>query len=132
MKKSIFVVIMAMAMFVMSNNAQATPKYVEMSLPAVSGNNVSLGSLPAGYQIVDVVIYDDVRGIPGRSIGSKTTFELRPGEGFNFVVRHPDGQEYWQMITPRSPVGRGLWVDCQDSGCKYYRPMPNEKPSTQR
>jgi hypothetical protein len=133
MKQMVAAVMMAMAILLgISAQANATAKYVEMGkVPTLSGDTVDIGNVPAGYTLTDVVVYDDVRGIPGHTAeeGAKTTFKLEPGEGFNFVVKHPDGKEYFQMITPRAQAGKGIWIDCPaEVGCKYYRPMPNEQP----
>jgi len=130
MKKRISSIVFAIIMI--AGVAYAAPKYVEVVSPVLSGNIVTLGTLPSGYVLMDVVIYDDVRGISGRSIGAQSPFELRQGEGFNFVVRHPDGGEYWQMVTPKSVAGTGLWISCVNGGCKYYRPMDGEQPASQR
>lgn len=113
--------------------AHATAKYVDMGKPGgptLSGDTVDIGTVPSGYTLEEVTIYDDVRGIPGHGAkeGAKTTFELKPGEGFNYVVKHPDGEKYWQMITRKAQAGKGLWIDCAEAGCKYYRPMPEEQP----
>jgi len=91
---------------------------------------VVIPALPAG-EIVAVEVYDDIRGIPPRTIlakGNSVRFKLEPGAGFNYRWK-VSGHELWQEVAPDSKVGDGLVVDCtwKDANgvprCKYARPI---------
>lgn len=111
-----------------SASAFAEPKYVKVAPPTMVGDTVMLGEFSPSFTLVDVEIYDDVRGIPTRSIGAQMEFKLKKGEGFNFVYRAPDGREYFQMITEYSETGDGLYINCDRKGgnCKYLYPTDNQ------
>lgn len=129
MRKNILITLLiAIAMFAIATAAFAEPKYVETTPPYMSGDTVHIGNLPSGYTLIDVEVYDDVRGIPPRSIGAKSSFDLRKGEGFNFIYRAPDGHEYYQMVTEYSETGEGIYINCNRNGgsCKYLYPTESQ------
>jgi uncharacterized cupredoxin-like copper-binding protein len=118
-------ILMAMiaVLIVTGGIAQATPKWVE-AIPSCDKNGlVTIPDMPAGATLLNVEVYDDIRGIPGQSLGAVHQFKLEPGQGFNFTWKDKDGT-WWQMITPKSAsLLKGLIVDCIDDECKYLRPM---------
>lgn len=87
--------------------ALATPKYVECIPFADAQGNVTMPALPAGATLMDVILFDDVRGNTGpggQSLGAVKSFELLVGQGFNFKWRDAQGNVWWQMITPQSGI----------------------------
>lgn len=101
----------------------ATPKWVEVTVSADSSGNVAISPFPAGTELLNVMVYDDIKGIAPRSLGPQRQFQLRQGEGFNFTWRDSEGT-WWQMITPKSRAGGQLQVDdnWRLGPCKYLFP----------
>ncbi len=121
--KKISVIFLIMVAVAFSTTAWATPKWVE-AVPSYcqSNGNVTIPPLPTGCKLLNVFIFDDVRGTT-KSFGPVRHFQLKPGQGFNFTWKDATGNIWWQMITPRS-VAKGLVIDCTDSrGCKYLVPL---------
>lgn len=119
MKKLLVVLmVMGMGMFLVAGNAMATPKFVD-AIPSCDANgNVMIPPLPSGATLLNVMLYNDTNGIPGKSLGPVQSFTLEPGQGFNFTWKDATGT-WWQMITPgtRAP---GLTTDCSNpNGCKF-------------
>lgn len=102
--------------------ASATAKWVDV-VPVLNGDTVTLPALPAGSKLLNVQIYDDIRGIPIRNLGAVSSFPLQPGESFNFTYEDSTGR-WWQMVTPFTPMEGGLVSACFSGGrnCKYMRP----------
>lgn len=116
--KKIMVVLMVMGVVLMAGNAMAAPKFVDAIPSCDQGGNVIIPPLPSGATLLNVVVYDDVNGIPGKSLGNVQSFSLLPGQGFNFTWSDATGT-WWQMVTPgtRAP---GLTTDCSNpNGCKF-------------
>jgi hypothetical protein len=119
MKKMLMVVLMV-GIMVWCGTVMAAPKYVDVQ-PYMEGDQVIIPPLPKGAQIVNVTVWDDTKGIPGRAAGEKHRFLLQKGEGFNFMYKDAEGT-WWQMITSGTRPGRGLCIDCTNQeGCKYLR-----------
>lgn len=95
-------------------------EYIDVQ-PVREGENITLPALPEGAKLLNVKIYDDVNGIPGRNIGAVHIFKLKITEGFNYTYESATGR-HWQMITPSTPEANGLKPDCSHpDGCKYVR-----------
>lgn len=96
-------------------------------LPYRDGGDAVIPELPAGATLVDVEMYDDVRGVKPYFIGPKHRFPRPPGSGFNFKWRDREGNVHYQMITMaqrRMLQARGLDVDDSYQGkCKYVMPI---------
>jgi hypothetical protein len=119
--KKMLVMLVILGIVLTVENAMATAKFVD-AIPSCDANgNVVIPALPSGTTLLNVVVYDDVRGIPGKSLGAVQRFTLLPGQSFNFTWKDAVGT-WWQMITPgtRAP---GLITDCSNpNGCKFlYR-----------
>ena len=125
MKRSVFCFALVLAMVVAlfaSSNAMATPKYVKVTPIADADGNVTIPEFPAGTTLVNVEIYDDVRGTKPVPIGPKHNFRLELGQGFNFLWSDAEGTWY-QMITPATKPSGYLAIDCSNiGGCKYLYP----------
>ncbi|MDD3607521.1 MAG: hypothetical protein PHQ20_01865 [Candidatus Moranbacteria bacterium] len=117
MKKTAFV--LAIGFFlVMVGPAMAAPKFVDAIPTCDQSGNVIIPPLPSGASLLNVVVYDDVNGVPGKSLGNVQSFSLLPGQGFNFTWRDATGT-WWQMVTP-STRAPGLTTDCSNpNGCKF-------------
>jgi hypothetical protein len=116
--KKIMVVLMVIGVVLMAGNAMATPKFVDVIPSCDANGNVTIPALPSGTTLLNVMIFDDAKGIPGKSLGPVQSFTLEPGQGFNFTWKDATGT-WWQMITPgtRAP---GLTTDCSNpNGCKF-------------
>src|SRR3989338_7149574 len=118
--KKVILIMVIMSLVVFAGIAQATPKYVDVT-PVRDGDTVIIPALPDGAKLLNVQIFDDLRGIPPRNLGAVNTFTIKEGEGFNFTYEDSTGR-YWQMITPCTPSKNGLKPDCTSpKGCKYVR-----------
>lgn len=97
------------------------------AVPAMNNKGEVSISLPSGAKMKNVVVFDDLRKIPGVSIGSQRVFSLKIGAGFNYEWSDAKGVTRWQLVTGDSKVGPGLKADCswKDSSgverCKYVR-----------
>jgi hypothetical protein len=119
MKKLLTIVLMV-GIMTWCGTVLAAPKYVPVT-PYMEGDLVVIPALPAGVELLNVTIWDDTKGIPGRALGAKQKFALAAGEGFNFLYKDKEGT-FWQMVTPGTKPGKGLAIDCTNSeGCKYLR-----------
>lgn len=121
--KKVLVGFMALVMVLgLTAVASATAKWVDV-VPVLSGDTVTLPALPEGAKLLNVQIYDDIRGIPVRNLGAVSSFKLAPGESFNFTYEDSTGR-WWQLITPFTPMEGGLVSACFSGGrnCKYMRP----------
>jgi hypothetical protein len=106
----------------LSATCWATPLYVPAEPVATPDGVVTIPPLPEGCRLINVVVYNDDVGATPRNLGPACRFQLRPGEGFNFLWQGPDGRTWYQMITPASDSrSRGfLRVDCScPTGCKF-------------
>jgi hypothetical protein len=116
--KQIFGIIIAVFIMVVASAAIAAPMFVD-AIPTCDANgNVTIPPLPAGTTLLNVVIFDAPKGIPGKSLGAVSSFNLKPGEGFNFTWKDSEGT-WWQMVTPETQA-IGLVTDCSHpEGCKF-------------
>lgn len=105
----------------------ATAKYVDALIKNEGGGSFSI-VMPAGATLVDIEVYDDLRGIKPFRIGPKSPFKLEPGQGFNYIWKDSAGS-FYGMITPQSDAPDGLQTDCSwidpktgQPACKYLYP----------
>ncbi len=119
--KKIMIVFLTMVAVAFAGTALATPKWVNAAPSYCQSNgNVTIPPLPAGCKLLNVVIFDDIRGTT-KSLGPVFHFPLKLGQGFNFTWKNKKGV-WWQMITPQS-IAKGLAIDCSSrKGCKYLAP----------
>jgi hypothetical protein len=120
--------ITVIAVFAVVSFAGATAKLIDITPSCDANGNVTIPTLPSGATLANVWKYDDVNGTPPEDLGAVSTFNLKPGQGFNF--EYTDSQGTWfQLITPQSKAGNGLAIDKSwkdEQGiirCKYIRPL---------
>jgi len=110
---------MTVMVVLMAGVALATPKWVNAVPSCDENGNVVIPAMPAEATLVNVFIYDDVRGTLPKTLGPVSTFELKPGQGFNFIWSDKKGDRWFQMVTPKS-IAKGLVTDYSSpKGCKY-------------
>ena len=115
-----------LAIVVFAGFAHATPKFVNAIPTADKDGNITIPALPAGAELVNVEIYNDIEGIPPRHIGPASSFMLKSGESFNYIWRDQNGKTWYQLIRPEDKNPAGLivdssWIDPKTGqpACKY-------------
>lgn len=128
MKRFIFIALFLGLALILSGSAIAAPKGVPVVPTADQNGNVTIPPLPAGAKLVNVEVYDDLRGTPPVKRGAANTFQLLPGQGFNFLWQDAEGI-WFQLITPSTKPGGSLKTDCSwidpktgQPACKYLFP----------
>jgi hypothetical protein len=119
--KKFMLCILILVLAIPAATALAAPKYAGTQPSCDASGNVTIPALPEG-RLHNVQLYDDVRGIPPRDLGSVSSFKLEDGAGFNFQWVDRAGTVWFHMITPQTRAN-GLITDCSHSGgCKFvYR-----------
>lgn len=127
----LIVLVVLLSAFAFAGSAQAEAFYVPVT-PERDGNEVVLSAFPPGTKLLNVQVYNDTTGMRPKNLGPVSRFPLKPDEGFNFTwegknayqelppAEVRDGKQ-WQLVTPRSKVGKGLKTVCFTGGkdCKY-------------
>lgn len=121
MKRKLMICLVMILAIAIPATALAAAKYAGVQPSCDANGNVTIPALPEG-RLHNVQLYDDVRGIPSRDLGTATIFKLEDGVGFNFQWVDKAGQVWFHMVTPQTRAP-GLVTDCSHSGgCKFvYR-----------